>query len=75
MPKVSNARRSANAAGREDRRLTSPGNGDDNGWLVTLANVALVGVPAAYVTTGSVWVTGIAAAAAVSLGWLVGRRR
>jgi hypothetical protein len=44
-----------------------PTSRDDAVKLVTVANVALVGVPAAYATSGSVLITAIAAVMAVLL--------
>ena len=46
----------------------------DAGGLGSAANTALVGVPLAYATTGSVTVTAIAAAAAVAIAFLAHRR-
>jgi hypothetical protein len=47
---------------------------DDTGKLVTVANAALLGVPAAYAASQSILVTMIAAAAAVAFAYLARRR-
>lgn len=49
------------------------GNRDETGKLVTVANAALVGVPAAYAISQSVLVTTITAVAAVAFAYLARR--
>jgi hypothetical protein len=58
----------AKTSGGDDRLVpagTAAGHGDDVAKLVALANIALVGVPAAYAVSHSVAATIIAATAAV----------
>lgn len=53
----------------------SPAADDQSGRLVVAANAALVGVPAAYMTTQSIAVTVITAGVAVVFAFLARRRR
>ncbi len=60
-----------------DQQSISPeaGNGNDNAGLNAVVNAALAGVPLAYVTSGSVTVTALAAGSAVVLTLVARRRR
>lgn len=60
---------------KADSRSEKPSGRDDTAKLVTVANLALVGVPSAYAVTQSVLVTLFAAVAAVILACLVRWRR
>lgn len=55
--------------------LESPSTRDDAVRMVAVGNAALVGIPAAYVTSGSMAVTALAAAVAVLLVALYLHRR